>query len=153
MDLEKVKEDIYLKTEKQAIEYILEESENLTLEQVTKQLHSTYEERFKEYYNENMEEFYSFKIEVACEYYNFTYFTDYHRYEYNIFLENYLNDPTKNNYYALRLMESLVYYGGNILVYNNNIIKIFNNICSKNKLYGINTGITISKNPFILSKF
>ena len=50
-------------------------------------------------------------------------------------------------------MESLVYYGGNILVYNNNIIKIFNNICSKNKLYGINTGITISKNPFILSKF
>ena len=95
MDLEKVKEDIYLKTEKQAIEYILEESENLTLEQVTKQLHSTYEERFKEYYNENMEEFYSFKIEVACEYYNFTYFTDYHRYEYNIFLENYLNDPTK----------------------------------------------------------
>lgn len=155
MDIEKAKEDIYLETEKKAIEYI-QESENLNLEQVTEQLHSTYEEEFKEYYNEDMEEFYSDNLNAACEWYNFKFFTDCHRYQYNIFLENYLNDPTKNNYHALKLIEAFIYYRGNILVYNSNILKIFDNICSKNELYGITTGTdfeVIPTNPFILSKF
>ena len=57
MDFEKVKEDIYLQTEKRVIGYI-QEDENLNLEQATAQLHSTYEEMFKKYYNEEIEEFY-----------------------------------------------------------------------------------------------
>jgi hypothetical protein len=155
MDFEKVKEDIYLQTEKRVIGYI-QEDENLNLEQATAQLHSTYEEMFKKYYNEEIEEFYFDNINTACEWYCFDYFTYYHRNEYNIFLENYLNEPTKNNYYALKLMEYLIYYRGNILVYNNNILQIFDNICSKNKLYGITTWVDqgiIPTNPFILSKF
>ena len=155
MDFEKVKEDIYLQTEKRVIGYI-QEDENLNLEQASAQLHSTYEEMFKKYYNEEMEEFYFNNINTACEWYCFDYFTYYHRNEYNIFLENYLNEPTKNNYYALKLMEYLIYYRGNILVYNNNILQIFDNICSKNKLYGITTWVDqgiIPTNPFILSKF
>lgn len=155
MDFEKVKEDIYLQTEKRVIGYI-QEDENLNLEQATAQLHSTYEEMFKKYYNEEIEEFYFNNINTACEWYCFDYFTYYHRNEYNIFLENYLNEPTKNNYYALKLMEYLIYYRGNILVYNNNILQIFDNICSKNKLYGITTWVDqgiIPTNPFILSKF
>lgn len=104
MDFEKVKEDIYLETEKRVIGYI-QEDENLNLEQATAQLHSTYEEKFKKYYNEEIEEFYFDNINTACEWYCFEYFTYYHRNEYNIFLENYLNEPTKNNYYALKLME------------------------------------------------
>lgn len=155
MDFEKVKEYIYLGTEKKAIEYI-QESENLNLEQATEQLHSTYEEEFKEYYNEDIEEFYSENLYEACEWYSFTYFTDYHSYKYDIFLENYLNNPTKDNYYTLKLMESLIFYRGNILVYNSNILKIFDNICSKNELYGTpiwcDFGV-IPTNPFILSKF
>lgn len=155
MDFEKVKEYIYLNTEKKAIEDI-QESENLNLEQATEQLHSTYEEEFKEYYNKDIEEFYSETIFEACEWYSFTYFTNYHSYKYNIFLENYLNDPTKDNYYTLKLMESLIFYRGNILVYNSNILKIFDNICSKNELYGTaiwNGFGVIPPNPFILSKF
>ena len=155
MDFEKVKEYIYLETEKKAIEYI-QESENLNLEQATEQLHSTYEEEFKEYYNEDIEEFYSENLYEACEWYSFTYFTNYHSYKYDIFLENYLNNPTKDNYYTLKLMESLIFYRGNILVYNSNILKIFDNICSKNELYGTpiwgDFGV-IPTNPFIFSKF
>ena len=53
-------------------------------------------------------------------------------------------------------MESLIFYRGNILVYNSNILKIFDNICSKNELYGTpiwcDFGV-IPTNPFILSKF
>lgn len=155
MDFEKVKEYIYLETEKKAIEYI-QESENLNLEQATEQLHSTYEEEFKEYYNEDIEEFYSENLYEACEWYSFTYFTNYHSYKYDIFLENYLNNPTKDNYYTLKLMESLIFYRGNILVYNSNILKIFDNICSKNELYGTpiwNDFGVIPTNPFIFSKF